>query len=278
MKHKLAICLLGMLPIVVFSEEVPDPLQGIWATPSCASPEDTLVIYRSFYLWLGQKETALTGLAMPQSQPEGWTRLQESDGYPNFFRLLPDGKLREAFLPDDAELEANPKDDWETADYESCEGVLPRSQVLLHGEPLALLQVASNAQAVCQTDRQACANVLFAGVDVSGDGNLSTAEIARLFRVAGYVAAVSQDDPAMNDELSGVMAASLPLGPLMASAVVNSFDYDDNGSVSLAELSQDRGSLIDQLETNTGGEINSRLSQMKEALKPLGRLLENFGQ
>lgn len=278
MKHKLAVCLLALLPAAGFSEEVPDTLRGVWATPDCVSPEDTLVIYRSFYLWLGQEETALTGVTMPESQPEDWTRLQESDGYPNFFRLLPDGKLREAFLPDNADPASSPQDDWQTTDYESCQGALPRSQVLLHGEPMALLQVASNAQAVCQLDRQACTSILFAGVDVSGDGNLSTAEIARLFRVAGYVAAVSEENPANNDELAGVLAASLPIGPLMASAVINSFDYDDNGALSLAELSQDRGTLIDGLQADTGGEINSRLNQMKEALKPLGRLLENFGQ
>ena len=278
MKHKLATCVLALLPIAGLSEEVPDTLRGIWASPSCAAPEDTLVIYRSFYLWLGQEETALTGLAMPVTQTDNWTRLEESDGYPNFFQLLPDGKLRETFLPENAEFDSSPKDDWQTTDYESCQGNLPRNEALLHGEATALLEVASNAQAVCQTDRQACASVLFAGIDVSGDGALSTAEIARLFRVAAYVAAVSEDEPANNDELAGVMAASLPIGPLMASAMVNSFDYDNDGALSLAELSQDRGTLIEQLEPDTGGEINSRLNQMKEALKPLGRLLENFGQ
>lgn len=278
MKNKLATCLLALVPALGFSEEVPDAMTGIWATPDCGSPTDTLVIYQSFYLWLGKDETALTGLTLPQSQPDGWIRLEESDGYPNFFQTLPDGRLRESFLPDDAELTAVPSDQWQTTDYESCSNALPRSQVLLHGEPVALLQVASRAQTLCQTNREACANQLFAGMDVSGDGNLSTAEIARLVRVAAYVAAVSEDTPAQNDELAGVLAATLPLGPLMASAIINSFDYDDNGVVSLAELSQDRGTLIEQLEPDTGDALNSRLNRMKDALKPLGRLLENFGQ
>lgn len=278
MKHTLASCLLALLPLATLANEVPEQLTGVWATPNCGSPTDTLVVYKSFYLWIGEKETALTGLTMPQSQPDGWTRLEESDGYPNFFTVLPDGRLREAFLPDNADLASAPAEDWQTTDYESCGDALPRSKVLLHGEPVALLQVVSNVQSVCQTDRQACANQLFAGIDVSGDGNLSTAEIARLFRAAGYVAAISEDTPAGNDELAGVLAAGLPLGPLMASAIINSFDYDDNGVVSLSELSQDRGTLIDQLEPETGDELNSRLNQMKEALKPLGRILENFGQ
>lgn len=98
------------------------------------------------------------------------------------------------------------------------------------------------------------------------------------FGVAGYVAAVSEEAPANNDGLAGVLAAGLPLGTLMASTIINSFDYDDSGGVSLAELSQDRDTLIDQLKPEAGGEFNSRLNQMKEALKPLGRMLENFGQ
>ena len=278
MKRGIAACLFALLPTLALSEQVPESLTGVWASPNCGSPEDTLVIYRGFYLWLGEEETALTGLSMAQTQPEGWMRLEESDGYPNFFKLLADGRLRETFLPDNADTALAPSENWQTTDYESCGNALPRNKVLLHGEPVALLQVVSQVQATCQTDRQGCANALFAGVDISGDGNLSTAEIARLFRVAGYVAAVSEDTPAGNDDIAGVLAASLPLGPLMASAIVNSFDYDDNGMVSLAELSQDRGTLIDQLEPNTGGELNSRLNQMKDALKPLGRMLENFGQ
>lgn len=278
MKHRLVACLFATLPALGMTQEVPQALRGVWATPNCTTPEDTLVVYRSFYLWLGEKETALTGLTMATMQPAGWTRLEESDGYPNFFKVLPDGRMREAFLPDNADPSTAPSEQWQTTDYESCGNTLPRSKVLLHGEPVALLHLASNAQKICQTDRKACANTLFTGIDVSGDGNLSTAEIARVFRVAAYVGAVSDDAPANNENLAGVVAATLPIGPLMASAIINSFDYNDDGVVSLAELSQDRGTLIEQLEPEAGSELNSRLNQMKEALKPLGRLLEKFGQ
>lgn len=278
MKRILASCLLILLPSIALADEVPDKLMGVWATPNCSSPQDTLVFYKGFYLWLGEEETSLTGLSLPSSQPAGWTRLEESDGYPSFFRVLSDGRLREAFLPDGADWAVGPDENWETTDYEFCGNALPRSQALLHGEPVALLQVVSDAQGICQTDRQACADQLFAGIDVSGDGNLSTAEIARLIRVAGYIATVSEETAANNDDLAGVLAAGLPLGPLLASAIINSFDYDDNNVVSLAELTQDRGTLIEQFEPNSGGELNSRLNKMKEALKPLGRMLENFGQ
>ncbi len=278
MKHPLASCLLALAPTLCLAQEIPDALIGVWATPTCAAPADTLVIYKNFYLWLGEEETALTGLTASAAQPDGWTRLQESDGYPNFFQIQPDGRLREAFLPESADKAAAPSQDWQTADYESCANALPPGKVLLHGEPVALLRVISNAQGLCETDRQACANQLFAGIDVSGDGNLSVAEIARLFRVAGYVAAVGQDTAANNDDLAGLLAAGLPLGPLLASAIVNSFDYNNDSVVSLAELSQDRGTLIEPFEPKTSSALNSRLNQMREALKPLGQLLDHFGK
>jgi hypothetical protein len=278
MRLRLASYLLALLPFGSFATEVPDALTGIWATPNCTTATDTLVLYKGFYLWLGEDETALSGLSASDTQATDWTRLEEPDGYPNFFMVLPDGRLRETFLPDGAPFVSNPTESWQTTDYESCADALPRTKVLLHGEPVAVLKVVSSVHNLCQTDQQACANQLFAGLDISGDGKLSRAEIARVLRVTAYVAAVSEDDAAQNDDLAGISAASLPIGPLMASAIVNSFDYDNDGLLSLAELSQDRGTLTSQLEPDTNDELSSRLNQMKQAIKPLGRLLENFGQ
>jgi len=251
---------------------------GVWATPNCTTAEDTLVFFNGFYLWLGKDDATLSGIELAQTQPEELTRLEESDGYPNFFQVLPDGRLREVFLPEDAELAATPEATWDSVDYENCGGTLPRDKVMLHGEAMAALTVASLAQATCKQDQVACATVLFAGIDVTGDGNLSTAELARLFRVAGYLAAVSEDDGATNEDLAAVLATSLPVAPLMASAIVHSFDYDDNGVLSLAEISQDRASAIEGFEPNASNEMSSQVDRMKDALKPLGRLLENFSR
>jgi hypothetical protein len=270
-------CILTVFAPWAQAENVPEPIQGIWATPNCNTAADTLVFFNGFYLWLGEDETTLTGLALADAQPEGFIRLEETDGYPNFFQVLPDGRLREAFLPDDAEWSAVPNEDWPSTDYESC-ARLPRDKVMLHGEALALLSVANEAQAVCRSDQAACATTLFSGIDVTGDGNLSGAELARLLRVGGYLAAVSEDNGASNDDLAAVLAASLPVAPLVAAALVNSFDYDDSGTLSLVEISQDRATAMGGLEPDASAALGSRVDRMKEALKPLGKLLENFGQ
>ena len=278
MKHLFAVCLLAVLPTLTWAEKTPSQMLGIWATPTCTAAEDTLVFFNGFYLWLGEDDSMLAGIELAQEQPGGLTRLEESDGYPNFFQLLPDGRLREVFLPEDAELTATPDSTWESVDYENCGGSLPRDKVMLHGEAVAMLSVVSRAQQSCKQDQAACAITLFAGLDITGDGNLSSAELARLFRVAGYLAAISESDGATSDDLAAVLAASLPVAPLMASAIVHSFDYDNDGVISLAEISQDRASAIEGFEPDVGNEMGSQLDRMKDTLRPLGRLLENFSR
>jgi hypothetical protein len=92
-----------------------------------------------------------------------------------------------------------------------------------------------------------------------------------------YVAAVGSQGPTKHKDLAALMASSLPLAPLLASAIVKSFDYDNDGLLSIQELSQDRGSLIDQLESQVGSNLGEHLGDLKQSLQPLERLLENFG-
>jgi len=113
LKHALAACLIATLPAFALAEDTPEEFIGIWATPNCSSATDTLVFFNGFYLWLGEEETTLSGLSLAgeaAGEPsDDFTRLEESDGYPNFFQVLPDGRLREAFLPDGASLVPRPK-------------------------------------------------------------------------------------------------------------------------------------------------------------------------
>lgn len=276
MKLRILGWLLAIVPALGLSQEVPQQLRGIWGTPDCVAPADTLVMHRGFYLWIGQDETSLKGLSAKDSEGN-WIRLEEPSGYPVFFQLLPDGKLRETYLPEDANFAEQPQDDWETADFESCQASLPRPHVLLHGEAIALFAVFDQVYGSCDQDRQACAQTLFDGIDVSGDGQLSRAELARLLRVIAYTAAVGTDTPANNADLGTLVASSLPIAPLIASVIVNSFDYNNDGVLSMEEISHDRGSLVDQLESQAGARLGARLGELKQTLKPLEQLLEQFG-
>jgi YD repeat-containing protein len=74
--------------------------------------------------------------------------------------------------------------------------------------------------------------------DVSGDGLLASAEIARLLRGAAWVLAVQEG--ATQDVLVGAVGAGALAGILSARLLVESLDYDGDGRLSAAELTQDR--------------------------------------
>lgn len=140
----------------------------------------------------------------------------------------PDAKLRDGRLPG-----ATPVTRWLRC---QVSGVGP---AVLHGEGLAFLGTLERLEAACQGGPAAgCIGTLMSEADVSGDGQLSVAEVARLLRGAAWTLAVQQDS-----EPDGIAAAA-GLGGLAALAaarvLVSSLDYDGDGRLSAAELAQDR--------------------------------------
>ena len=108
--------------------------------------------------------------------------------------------------------------------------------------------------AVCDgRDRPvACINGLWDVADVSGDGELSIAEVTRILRIPSGKAAhqaYSQDyrefqanrqpgiPPESNEAVVVVGAATV--GPVVSHALIANFDYDDNGRLSKAEALND---------------------------------------
>ena len=98
----------------------------------------------------------------------------------------------------------------------------------------------------------ACINELWDVADVSGDGELSVAELTRILRiVSGKVAhrAYVEDyrefranrgygaAPEQNEAVAVVGIAAV--GPVVSHALIANFDYDDNGRLSKAEALND---------------------------------------
>ncbi len=103
-----------------------------------------------------------------------------------------------------------------------------------------------------QGPRVACINGFWNVADVSGDGELSVAEITRILRIiAGEVAHQSYveehwkfwagqrpDGPPEPNE--GVVVVGVAtVGPVMSHSLIANFDYDDNGRLSRAEVLND---------------------------------------
>lgn len=227
-----------LLAAPAFAQGVPDAMRGTWAAGSCAAPQALLhVTARAVARLPADGPARLVRLRALRDQA-GWTLgtgagaeaprvMLRAEG--DALELAePDAKLRDDRLPG-----ATPVTRWSR-----CQAGDVRLS-LLHGEGFAFLGTLERLEAVCQAGPMPiCIGGLVSEADVSGDGLLSVAEVARLLRGAAWALAVQQGgDP------DGIAAAT-GLGGVAALAaarlVVGSLDYDDDGRLSPAELGQDR--------------------------------------
>ena len=119
-----------------------------------------------------------------------------------------------------------------------CAGV-PFPQSLLVGEALNVLMEFDQAANSCRTALESCPRVLFDVADVTGNGELSIAEMSRIVRSSFAIGAASQENP-LPEAIAATTASSAALAPLASAAVLHSFDYDRSGEVSFDELLSER--------------------------------------
>ncbi|MCQ4160735.1 hypothetical protein NON00_12440 [Roseomonas sp. GC11] len=253
---------------------VPAALRGAWFAGECAAPRAMLQV------------TARAVARLPADGPArlirfGETRRQEAwhigtGRGAEAPRILlrgdaqaldtaePDAKLRDDRLPGNTPLQS----------WHRC-AAPPASFAALHGEGLAFLGTLEVLEAACggpaATPAQ-CAGAVVAEGDVSGDGKLSAAEIARMVRGMTWVLAASEDAAP-----EGVLAAGgggLLAGVALGRLAVESLDYDGDGKLSAAELGQDRGAFTRALGSEAGRPL--RLEGVQEGVTLLRSLMDGM--
>jgi len=232
----LAAALLATAPAA--AQGVPEALRGSWVQGDCAAPRAILhVTARSAARLPAEGEARLFRFRTLRTHGE-WQ--VGTGGGAEAPRLMLRG---DADALDSAEPDAKTRDDRlpggaPVTRWRRCATPTP-GVALLHGEGIAFLGALERLEAACQGDTaRDCVAALVAEADVSGDGALSVAEIARLLRGAAWAMA-AQDGAGP----AGLAAAS-GLGGVAALAaarlLVESLDYDGDGRLSAAELAQDR--------------------------------------
>ena len=113
---------------------------------------------------------------------------------------------------------------------------------------MAFLRASDKVLRICSSDQsRVCAQELFGLVDITGNGELSPAEIARVFRAVGpligysFVRSQAAGQSPKIGDVYGMMVLLSLISPMFASSLIESYDFDLSGSVSLEELLQDRG-------------------------------------
>lgn len=154
-----------------------------------------------------------------------------------------------------------------------CAG-LPLPEALFFGEILAVLSSFDNAIHQCAASPVACPRTLFDAVDVSSDGELSVAEMARVFRNAVAIASALEENSATVSAV-GASASAFVLAPLAASGMLHSFDYDASGTLSLAEVMRDRtpSMMPDARDMQLGAWLDGLSDAAKAAAAAAGGLL-----
>lgn len=152
---------------------------------------------------------------------------------------------------------------------------LPGQYYAFFGEAIAVFQGFAEVQSKCEDESpQSCVSAIFGLFDVSGDYRLSRAEIGRALRAGafflGYEAIVAGRKELAPDtdlwqtyrvpigEIYGASLAAALLGPFFTDNLVQSYDFDADGVLSLSEILQDRGpdSLV-----AAGGAVGSAAAQ-----------------
>lgn len=232
---------LGMLAALAapaHAQGVPEPLRGAWFAGDCADPQTMLVMTGRAAARIDAEAPSRLMRFREMREVAGWT-LGTGTG-PEAPRLLfrpapegletiePEAKTRDDRLPGDA-----PPSIWRRCTTP------PTALLALHGEGVAFLAALEHLEAGCGTSAPgACAQAIIRVADVSGDGTLSSAEIARLARGAAWV--VAAQEGATQDILAGAVGAGALGGVLSARMLLENLDYDGDGRLSVAELSQDR--------------------------------------
>lgn len=242
---RLLLPLLALIPLFgaapALAQGIPEAMRGTWSKGDCAAPEALLhVTARSLARLPAEGAARLVRFRALRDQ-DGW--VLGVGGGPEAPRAMlrragegletvePDAKTRDDRLPGPAPVMR----------WSRC-AAPPPVLALLHGEGIAFLGALERIEAACQAGTApACLAAVVAVGDISGDGLLGTAEIARLLRGAAWaLAARDGGEPEM-------LAAAAGLGGFAALAaarlMVEGLDYDGDGRLSAAELGQDRAAF-----------------------------------
>ncbi|MDB5372512.1 MAG: hypothetical protein JWP04_1154 [Belnapia sp.] len=217
---------------------VPEGLRGSWFQGDCGRPTTLLhLTARAAAQVPGDGAVRLLRFTALRDQA-GWSigtgrgaeapRLLLRAAGEALETVEPDAKTRDDRLPGEAPI----------GRWQRCPG-LPPALAMQHGEGLAMLAALEHMEAGCGgADTAACLGALVDQADVSGDGMLSTAELARLTRGAAWLAAMQEGVTV--EALGAASGAGALAGLLAGRGLVESLDYDGDGKLSVAELGQDR--------------------------------------
>jgi uncharacterized protein len=116
-------------------------------------------------------------------------------------------------------------------------GHLILQDFLFAGDVRELDTLSKVVKKSCKGNMKCSFDKVWAYLDITGDGFLSLAEIARFQRnIIKYSAANQEDTKLETEDFAAINLATIIFLPITASAIVHSFDYDNDGLLSKNEV------------------------------------------
>lgn len=205
------------------AEPVPDRATGIWSIQECGGDGLTVLVEENVALMF-ETSGEQTRVAMVRAE---WLA--------GSVVLILEDEAEELVLP--------PPDG-----LHRC-AALPVGFSLIFAESVAVLREFGELEGRCAgatVSEAQCGALVFELIDVNEDGVFSKAELSRAMRAAsffiGYWINVdeTQDPLVPMEKLSVAWFAASVLGPFVATNLIDSYDFDGDGRLSLKELLQDR--------------------------------------
>ena len=218
------LAVLALSGLSLEAEPVPKRATGIWSLGPCGG-DGLAVLVNSAAALMVETEGGQSHVAILKAE---WAA--------GSFVLTPEGTGDDLVLP--------PLEQFQRCDF------LPPSMSVPFAEAVAVFKRLDEIEAACSgeaTNVARCIAVAFEVIDVTGDGLFSQAELSRGLRAAGffygYRWAVDQQGQHPHVPLEKLYVgqfAGTALGPFIATNLIQSYDFDGDGFLSLREVMQDR--------------------------------------
>jgi len=202
---------------------LPDRAVGVWSVVDCGGDGLTILVNSSAALMI-ESEGKKARVAIAAAEWAGGS-----------FVLTAQGDMSEVILP--------PLDSLKRCDF------LPSSFAFPFAEAVAVFKELGHMDEHCKGEggiTPQCVAVAFEIVDITGDGRFSRAELSRMIRAASFfivhrlIADKRQVAFVPLEELYLAQLAVATFGPLVATNLIDSYDFDGDGFLSPKELLQDR--------------------------------------
>ena len=229
---------------LIFENDFPKNMQGVWSS-NCDSEYQVFIISSNTSMWIDESYVGFN--ISKTSEVNDWIAYKWGEIESSYYYFLKkDGeKLFEISAPESWDgIDYSFLNGSDYSVYEKCDSI-PSMYQLIYGEIINLM----NSQLIetCNNDKNPanCINETFTFLDVSGDDELSVAELTRAARIAIYFTFIDKREEEDRDIGFATYTTTSLIFPALSKILIGNYDYDNSNTISLKEIYTDRIDTLD---------------------------------